>query len=134
MITEVGLQVSQPELPQEKRHINQQRKQQIKQPAEQQQIKQKCHQEEACQQKEACNQKQACQLNIAWNQEEVRQQKEAWIICPACHNKTRTRVREDTVLLNFPLYCPKCKQEHLINVKQLHISVITEPDAQMQSR
>lgn len=134
MITEVRLQVSQPELPQEKRHINQQRKQQIKQPAEQQQIKQKCHQEEACHKKEACNQKQACQLNIAWNQEEVRQQKEAWIICPACHNKTRTRVREDTVLLNFPLYCPKCKQEHLINVKQLHISVITEPDAQMQSR
>lgn len=134
MITEVGLQVSQPELLQEKRHINQQRKQQIKQPAEQQQIKQKCHQEEACQQKEACNQKQAYQLNIAWNQKEVRQQKEAWIICPACHNKTRTRVREDTVLLNFPLYCPKCKQEHLINVKQLHISVITEPDAQMQSR
>lgn len=122
MITQVGLQVSQPELLQEKRHINQQRKQQIKQPAEQQQIKQRCHQ------KDACNQKQAC------HQEEVRQQKEAWIICPACHNKTRTRVREDTVLLNFPLYCPKCKQEHLINVKQLHISVITEPDAQMQSR
>ena len=23
--------------------------------------------------------------------------------------KTRTRVQEDTVLVNFPLFCPKCK-------------------------
>lgn len=57
-----------------------------------------------------------------------------WIICPVCGNKTRNRIREDTVLMNFPLYCPKCKQEQLINVKQLHISVIKEPDAKTQSQ
>ena len=33
-----------------------------------------------------------------------------WIICPICGNKTRDRVREDTVLKNYPLYCPKCKK------------------------
>lgn len=38
-----------------------------------------------------------------------------WIICPICGNKTRDRVREDTVLKNYPLYCPKCKKETLIN-------------------
>jgi len=27
-----------------------------------------------------------------------------WIICPICHNKTRTKIRGDTVLKNFPLY------------------------------
>ncbi len=59
---------------------------------------------------------------------------EMWIICPICHSKTRLRMRDDTVLLNFPLYCPKCRQETLINVKQLNISVIKEPDAKMQSR
>lgn len=59
---------------------------------------------------------------------------EKWITCPICHNKTRLRVRDDTVLLNFPLYCPKCRQESLINVKQLNISVIKEPDAKTQSR
>ena len=32
-----------------------------------------------------------------------------------------------TVLENFPLFCPKCKQETLINVKQLNMSVIKEP-------
>ncbi|MGR7943725.1 cysteine-rich KTR domain-containing protein [Paenibacillus sp. M.A.Huq-81] len=36
--------------------------------------------------------------------------------------------------LNFPLFCPKCKQETIINVKQLNISVIKEPDAKTQSR
>ena len=43
-------------------------------------------------------------------------------------------VREDTVLKNYPLYCPKCKQESLIDVKGLHITVIKEPDAKTQSR
>ena len=43
-------------------------------------------------------------------------------------------MREDTELKNFPLFCPKCKQETLINVSQLNISVIKEPDAQTQSR
>lgn len=52
-----------------------------------------------------------------------------WIICPACGQKTRARIREDTVLINYPLYCPKCRQENLIQVEKLHINVIKEPDA-----
>ena len=52
-----------------------------------------------------------------------------WVLCPVCGNKTRTMVRTDTVLKNFPLYCPKCKQETLVNVQKLNTSVITEPDA-----
>lgn len=52
-----------------------------------------------------------------------------WIRCPICGNKTRSKIREDTVLKNYPLYCPKCKQETLIEAKNLHIAVITEPDA-----
>ena len=57
-----------------------------------------------------------------------------WILCPVCKNKTRTKIRPDTVLENFPLYCPKCRQETVINVKQFHTTVIKEPDAQTQSR
>ena len=57
-----------------------------------------------------------------------------WIFCPVCGNKTRDRLREDTVLINYPLYCPKCKQETLIKVENLQITVITEPDAKPQSR
>lgn len=33
-----------------------------------------------------------------------------------CHNE------------NFPLFCPKCKPETLIDVQQLNIFVIKEPD------
>jgi len=57
-----------------------------------------------------------------------------WIRCPVYGNKTRDRIREDTVLLNYPLYCPKCKQESLIEAKVLQITVIKEPDAKTQSR
>lgn len=61
-------------------------------------------------------------------------QNEKWLLCPVCGNKTRIKIRENTVLLNFPLFCPKCKREQLINVQQLKITIIKEPDAQTQSR
>jgi len=40
-----------------------------------------------------------------------------WVVCPVCKSKTRTKIRSDTVLENFPLFCPKCKHETLITVK-----------------
>lgn len=39
-----------------------------------------------------------------------------WLLCPVCGNKTRLKVRPDTELVNFPLYCPKCKRETLIGI------------------
>ncbi len=59
---------------------------------------------------------------------------EKWLLCPVCGNKTRLKLREDTVLEKFPLFCPKCKQETLINVPQMNMSVIREPEAKTQSR
>ena len=52
-----------------------------------------------------------------------------WIHCPVCGSKTRNQIRADTVLRNFPLYCPKCKQEKLVDVKDLRVNIIEEPDA-----
>lgn len=57
-----------------------------------------------------------------------------WIRCPVCGSKTRDRIRKDTVLMYYPLYCPKCKQETLIEVSNLKMTVIKEPDAKTQSR
>jgi ribosomal protein L44E len=51
-----------------------------------------------------------------------------WLLCPACSHKTRTQVRQYTKLLFFPLYCPKCKKESLVNVEKLNISIVEEPD------
>lgn len=39
--------------------------------------------------------------------------KSEWVRCPVCGSKTRNRIREDTVLKNYPLYCAKCKQEFM---------------------
>lgn len=47
-----------------------------------------------------------------------------WILCPVCGNKTRLQLRADTELKNFPLYCPKCKQESLISAKNLQVTAI----------
>ena len=52
-----------------------------------------------------------------------------WILCPVCKAKTRTQILDDTELKHFPLFCPKCKNETLINVKQFNITVIKEPNA-----
>lgn len=47
-----------------------------------------------------------------------------WIRCPVCENKTRLQIRIDTELKNFPLYCPKCKLESLIDAKNLQICFV----------
>lgn len=60
--------------------------------------------------------------------------KSIWLICPVCGGKTRNQVREDTVLINYPLFCPKCKQITLINVQQLNTVLVKEPDAKTQSQ
>lgn len=58
---------------------------------------------------------------------------EKWLLCPVCQSKTRTMVREKTVLKYFPLFCPKCKNETLINMEQMNITVIKEPDARRRA-
>ena len=58
---------------------------------------------------------------------------ENWILCPVCGNKTRLQIRTDTELKNFPLYCPKCRQESLIDAKDLQVTVIKRFEAKMQS-
>lgn len=49
--------------------------------------------------------------------------KTEWIYCPICGNKTRTMIREDTELRNFPLYCPKYKKETIINAQDMKVSL-----------
>ena len=57
-----------------------------------------------------------------------------WILCPICKSKTRIKLREDTELKNFPLYCSKCKLETLVNIKELKTTIIKELDAKTQSQ
>ena len=52
-----------------------------------------------------------------------------WVLCPIGNRKTRIKVREDTILENFPLYCPKCHRETLIAVHKQKIIILKEPDS-----
>lgn len=45
-----------------------------------------------------------------------------WIRCPVCDSKTRTKVYSDTAMFNFPLFCPRCKKETIIDVMQLKMA------------
>ena len=49
------------------------------------------------------------------------EEKEEWIYCPLCGGKTRLRLLQRTVLRAFPLFCPKCKHESIINAKNFII-------------
>lgn len=52
-----------------------------------------------------------------------------WVLCPHCNYKTRVQIQKNTELKNFPLFCPKCKKETLINIKQFKLTLVKEPDA-----
>lgn len=51
------------------------------------------------------------------------QQTPHWIPCPKCNEKTNVKVYQDTVLFNFPLLCPHCKKESIINILNLKMTV-----------
>ena len=52
-----------------------------------------------------------------------------WIRCPVCRGKTRIKVYRNTVILKLPLFCPRCKQETIIDIVKLKMVVSKEPDA-----
>ena len=60
-------------------------------------------------------------------------EKTEWIRCPVCGNKTRLQIREDTELKKLSPYCPKCKQESLIEAKDLQVTVVKRPETKMSN-
>ena len=53
-----------------------------------------------------------------------------WIPCPVCNEKTDVKIYEDTVLVKFPLCCPKCGRETLIDMvtlRKIKSELLTEP-------
>ena len=57
---------------------------------------------------------------------EIQTSQSAWLLCPVCGNKTRIKVQKDTVLQNFLLFCPKSKNETLVDVREMKMMVINE--------
>lgn len=46
-----------------------------------------------------------------------------WVLCPWCGAKTRLQLFRETELKAFPLYCPMCRRESIINAKNFIIEM-----------
>lgn len=57
-----------------------------------------------------------------------------FVRCPICGEKTRTKIRDDSILIRHLLYCPKCKAECLVNIRNNSITVLERLDAKTQGR
>ena len=47
-----------------------------------------------------------------------------FVLCPLCGGKTRVKLLPDTVLKNYPLFCPKCRREIVISAECRKIAVV----------
>lgn len=45
----------------------------------------------------------------------MRVNEKGFICCPKCDKQTKTKVLPETVLKRFPLFCPWCKREYIID-------------------
>lgn len=57
-----------------------------------------------------------------------------FVRCPVCGAKTRTKVRDDSILIRHLLYCPKCKAEFLVNIRNNSVTILNRLDAETQGR
>ena len=54
-----------------------------------------------------------------------------WVLCPICGAKTRLKLLPETELKSFPLFCPKCRRESIIDARHFIIET-KQPDAKTQ--
>lgn len=50
--------------------------------------------------------------------------------CPICGRLTGQRILDETVLVNFPLFCKHCRRDAIVNTEEPE----PEPQSQSQSR
>lgn len=43
--------------------------------------------------------------------------KDGRAVCPVCGRKTQTRIAPETKIINFPLFCPQCRQTTQVNTE-----------------
>ena len=47
-----------------------------------------------------------------------------FVLCPLCGGKTRLKLLPETVLKNYPLFCPKRRREIVISAECGRIAVV----------
>ena len=48
------------------------------------------------------------------------EEEKRWVLCPWCGAKMRLQILRETELVTFPLFCPKCRHESIINAKKFY--------------
>ena len=51
-----------------------------------------------------------------------------WVYCPKCGKRIKVKIRNDTKLFHYILYCTWCKKESLINLENFEIRIVQEDD------
>lgn len=51
----------------------------------------------------------------------MNESQEKWVMCPICGAKTRLKLLKQTVIRDLPLFCPKCKNECIINAENFTV-------------
>lgn len=49
--------------------------------------------------------------------------KERFILCPICKQKTRATIRDNTEAKQLPVFCPKCKNTSIVDVKNGNVEL-----------
>ncbi len=48
------------------------------------------------------------------------------VLCPVCKARTHTRIYPSTVMNSFPLFCPKCKRQTVIDAEHGIVTAVTD--------
>lgn len=46
---------------------------------------------------------------------------DTWVLCPICGGKTRTKIKPDTEAKNLPIFCKICKNEVVMDIKDMEV-------------
>ena len=60
--------------------------------------------------------------------EEMMNRKFRFLPCPICGTQTDTKVLPETVLVRYPLFCAKCRQEVLVDVVKMKMVLSDSTD------
>ena len=62
------------------------------------------------------------------------EEEKRWVLCPWCGAKTRLQILRETELVTFPLFCPECRHESIINAKNFIIDNTLMPAFRTKQR
>lgn len=49
-----------------------------------------------------------------------------FILCPGCGKRTKAKALPQTIMIDFPLFCPHCKSAYIIDLNDTVITKMTK--------